>query len=74
MRRKVLIIGGGIGGLALALMLNRRGLACEIFEQAGTQLRELGVGIESLAASRGRTGRTRAAARAGRRRDPHRMS
>lgn len=47
MRRKVLIIGGGIGGLALALMLNRRGLACEICEQAGSSS-ELGVGMNLL--------------------------
>ncbi len=47
-RRKVIIIGGGVGGgLALALMLNRRGLACEICEQAGGSA-ELGVGMNLL--------------------------
>ncbi|RZL86026.1 MAG: flavin-dependent oxidoreductase [Variovorax sp.] len=46
-RRKVIIIGGGISGLTLALMLNRRGLACEIFEQAESSS-ELGVGMNLL--------------------------
>ena len=31
---KALIIGGGIGGLATGLALDRRGIAFEIFEQA----------------------------------------
>jgi 5-methylphenazine-1-carboxylate 1-monooxygenase len=44
---KVLIAGAGIGGLTLALMLKRRGIAVEIFEQA-TEIRELGVGINTL--------------------------
>src|SRR5260221_12145620 len=46
-RMKVLIIGGGIGGLATALALRRRGIACEIYEQSET-IRELGVGINTL--------------------------
>jgi 5-methylphenazine-1-carboxylate 1-monooxygenase len=44
---KVIIIGGGIGGLTTALMLHARGIDCEIFEQAD-QVRELGVGINTL--------------------------
>lgn len=44
---RIAIVGGGIGGLALALGLHQRGLACEVFEQA-PQIRELGVGITLL--------------------------
>ncbi len=40
----VLIAGGGIGGLALALTLNQIGVRTRIFESVG-QLRPLGVGI-----------------------------
>jgi len=43
----ILIAGAGIGGLTLALMLHRRGIACRLFEQAAT-VRELGVGINTL--------------------------
>jgi 5-methylphenazine-1-carboxylate 1-monooxygenase len=44
---KVIIIGGGIGGLTTALMLHARGIDCEIFEQSDA-VRELGVGINTL--------------------------
>lgn len=44
---KVLVIGGGIGGLATALSLHAVGLECEVFEQA-RGIRELGVGINTL--------------------------
>ena len=44
---KVLIAGGGIGGLACALFLHRAGIDCEIFEKSG-KIRELGVGINTL--------------------------
>jgi 2-polyprenyl-6-methoxyphenol hydroxylase-like FAD-dependent oxidoreductase len=44
---KAIIIGGGIGGLTTALMLQARGIGCEVFEQAET-MRELGVGINTL--------------------------
>lgn len=44
---KVLIAGGGIGGLTLALMLHERGIHAQVFEQAA-ELRELGVGINTL--------------------------
>ena len=43
----VLIAGGGIGGLTLALMLHQRGIKSIVFEQA-TQIREVGVGINIL--------------------------
>jgi 2-polyprenyl-6-methoxyphenol hydroxylase-like FAD-dependent oxidoreductase len=41
------IIGGGIGGLALALMLHRAGRAVRVFE-AASQIRPIGVGINIL--------------------------
>ncbi|HEX7052343.1 MAG TPA: flavin-dependent oxidoreductase [Burkholderiales bacterium] len=44
---EVLIIGAGIGGLTLALELDRRGIACRVFESAGA-IRPLGVGINLL--------------------------
>jgi 2-polyprenyl-6-methoxyphenol hydroxylase-like FAD-dependent oxidoreductase len=43
----VLIAGGGIGGLTLALMLHRRGIKSIVYEQA-TSIREVGVGINIL--------------------------
>jgi 2-polyprenyl-6-methoxyphenol hydroxylase-like FAD-dependent oxidoreductase len=43
----VAIVGGGIAGLALALSLRDRGIACQIFEAAPI-LKELGVGITLL--------------------------
>jgi 2-polyprenyl-6-methoxyphenol hydroxylase-like FAD-dependent oxidoreductase len=46
-RRHVLIAGGGIGGLALALSLHQLGVPCTVFE-AATDIRELGVGINIL--------------------------
>jgi 2-polyprenyl-6-methoxyphenol hydroxylase-like FAD-dependent oxidoreductase len=46
-RPKVLIAGAGIGGLTLALMLNRRGVSCRVYEQA-SEVREVGVGINTL--------------------------
>jgi salicylate hydroxylase len=42
---KILIIGGGIGGLACALALIRRGIEVEVYEQA-TALREAGAGVQ----------------------------
>ncbi len=44
---KVLIAGGGIGGLAAALSLHQTGIACEVFERS-SEIRELGVGINTL--------------------------
>ncbi|MFY9317040.1 MAG: flavin-dependent oxidoreductase [Burkholderiales bacterium] len=43
----VLIIGGGIGGLTLALSLHQAGIACRVFE-AAPEVRPLGVGINLL--------------------------
>lgn len=43
----VAIIGGGIAGLALAINLHQRGIACRVYEAAASQ-RELGVGITLL--------------------------
>jgi salicylate hydroxylase len=42
--RKVLIIGGGIGGLTAAIALIRRGFRVRVYEQAAT-LREVGAGL-----------------------------
>jgi 2-polyprenyl-6-methoxyphenol hydroxylase-like FAD-dependent oxidoreductase len=42
--RTVLIAGGGIGGLALALTLDQIGVPCRIFESS-TEMRPLGVGL-----------------------------
>jgi 2-polyprenyl-6-methoxyphenol hydroxylase-like FAD-dependent oxidoreductase len=44
---KVLIAGGGIGGLATALSLNAVGIEAEVFEQAH-EIGEVGVGINLL--------------------------
>ncbi|GAB4418837.1 MAG: FAD-dependent oxidoreductase [Bacteroidia bacterium] len=41
---RVLIIGGGICGLATAIALTRRGIDCQVFE-AAPALREVGAGI-----------------------------
>ena len=43
----ILIIGGGIGGLTLALALQARGLPCRVFE-AVPEFRPVGVGINML--------------------------
>ena len=43
----ILIAGAGIGGLATALMLHKRGIKAQVIEQA-SQVREVGVGINTL--------------------------
>jgi 3-hydroxybenzoate 6-monooxygenase len=43
--RPVLIVGGGIGGLAAALALARQGIAAQIIEQA-PEFKEIGAGIQ----------------------------
>ena len=44
---ETLIIGGGIGGLTLALMLHARGISSKVFE-ASMEFKPLGVGINML--------------------------
>jgi 2-polyprenyl-6-methoxyphenol hydroxylase-like FAD-dependent oxidoreductase len=44
---QIAIVGGGIGGLTLALMLHEAGLSCTVFE-AASEIRPLGVGINIL--------------------------
>ncbi len=44
MKPKIVIIGGGIGGLTAAVALARRGLAAEVYEQAPV-LEEIGAGV-----------------------------
>ena len=43
----ILIVGGGIGGLATALLLHARGIPVHVYERV-TALRPLGVGINLL--------------------------
>jgi len=43
----ILIIGGGIGGLTLALELHKRGIACRVYESA-QEIKAVGVGINIL--------------------------
>ena len=47
MTMKIAIVGGGIGGLGLALALHARGLACDVYESV-PEVREIGVGITLL--------------------------
>jgi 2-polyprenyl-6-methoxyphenol hydroxylase-like FAD-dependent oxidoreductase len=47
MNDDVLIIGGGIGGLTLALELHEAGIPCRVFE-AAAEIRAIGVGINIL--------------------------
>jgi 2-polyprenyl-6-methoxyphenol hydroxylase-like FAD-dependent oxidoreductase len=44
---QIAIVGGGIGGLALALSLHQAGVPCRVFE-AAPELKPLGVGINLL--------------------------
>src|SRR5215475_717981 len=44
---KIVIAGGGIGGLAAALALHELGIEAEVYEKSH-ELRELGVGINML--------------------------
>jgi 2-polyprenyl-6-methoxyphenol hydroxylase-like FAD-dependent oxidoreductase len=43
----IALVGGGIGGLTLALALHQRGIACRVYEGA-PEVKELGVGITLL--------------------------
>ena len=47
MALRIAIVGGGIGGLGLALSLHARGLPCDVYETV-PQVREIGVGITLL--------------------------
>ena len=47
MTKPILIAGGGVGGLTLALMLHEAGVPCRVFESARAVL-PLGVGINAL--------------------------
>ena len=42
---RIAVIGGGIGGLAAALALLRRGIDVDVYEQSN-QLKEVGAGIQ----------------------------
>jgi 2-polyprenyl-6-methoxyphenol hydroxylase-like FAD-dependent oxidoreductase len=44
---KAIIVGGGIGGLATALMLHDRGIKAVVYERSA-EIREMGVGINTL--------------------------
>ncbi|HEX7890241.1 MAG TPA: flavin-dependent oxidoreductase [Ramlibacter sp.] len=44
---RIAVVGGGIGGLALALGLHQRGIACDVYEGVA-EVKELGVGITLL--------------------------
>src|SRR6202035_2852626 len=43
--QQVLIVGGGIGGLAAALALSRKGITSQVIEQAA-EFKEIGAGIQ----------------------------
>jgi 2-polyprenyl-6-methoxyphenol hydroxylase-like FAD-dependent oxidoreductase len=45
--REILVVGGGIGGMTLALGLRQRGVACRVFE-AAPELKPVGVGVNLL--------------------------
>ncbi|HEY8068764.1 MAG TPA: flavin-dependent oxidoreductase [Burkholderiales bacterium] len=47
MTQPVLIVGGGVGGLTLALSLHQAGIPCRVFE-AAPEIKPLGVGINLL--------------------------
>ncbi|TMG78656.1 MAG: FAD-dependent oxidoreductase, partial [Betaproteobacteria bacterium] len=44
-RSEILVIGGGIGGVATALALARRGMRSQVFEKA-PEFGEIGYGIQ----------------------------
>ncbi|MEA2738443.1 MAG: 5-methylphenazine-carboxylate 1-monooxygenase [Acetobacteraceae bacterium] len=44
---RIMIAGGGIGGLTLALMLHQQGIDCQVHE-AASDVKPLGVGINAL--------------------------
>jgi len=44
---RIIIAGGGIGGLTLALMLHQKGIDSQVYE-AAAEVKPLGVGINAL--------------------------
>ena len=44
---RIIIAGGGLGGLTLALMLHQQGIGCQVYE-AAAEVKPLGVGINAL--------------------------
>jgi salicylate hydroxylase len=50
--KRITIIGGGIGGLAAALALQRRGFRVSVYERAQA-FREIGAGLIITANARG---------------------
>ena len=44
---EIVVVGGGIAGLSLAIGLNRRGISCRVYESA-PEVKEIGVGITLL--------------------------
>jgi 3-hydroxybenzoate 6-monooxygenase len=44
-KRSVIVVGGGIGGLAVSLALAKKGIAVRLFEQA-PEIKEIGAGIQ----------------------------
>ena len=44
-KRSVIVVGGGIGGLAVSLALAKKGIAVRLFEQAA-EIKEIGAGIQ----------------------------
>jgi 2-polyprenyl-6-methoxyphenol hydroxylase-like FAD-dependent oxidoreductase len=47
MAAQVLVVGGGVGGLTLALSLHQAGIPCRVFE-AAPEIKPLGVGVNLL--------------------------
>ena len=45
MSQKIIIAGGGIGGMSAALALLKKGFDVEVYEQAA-ELKEVGAGIQ----------------------------
>ncbi|MDO8250777.1 MAG: flavin-dependent oxidoreductase [Rhodoferax sp.] len=46
-KNRIVVVGGGIAGLAFALALNQHGIECDVYESVA-EVRELGVGITLL--------------------------
>jgi salicylate hydroxylase len=44
-KRSVIVVGGGIGGLAVSLALAKKGVSVRLFEQA-PEIKEIGAGIQ----------------------------